>query len=351
VAGINLEPMGGTGTGTTQIAPGDLVEITIVSGDGDERARPLPARVSNEGNVMVPLVGAVAVSGLEPMAAEQRIATAAIDRGIYRQPHVTLTITEPAVNRITVLGAVKKPGVVELPRGSSDLASALAAAGGLSNQAGTKVEVLRRGSPSFLAGQPAGQSASNPDGVRLASYTPAANPAGLPFGAPAPFQVDGQRLATSTAWQPPPAGVTRIDLAQAAPMASPENRKLEDCDVVMVLEKDTNTIHVTGLVRKPAQFEFERDEDLRVLDAIAMAGGTTTPVANKVYVIRQLPNMREPVVIKLSISGAKLNGNENLLLAAGDLVSVESTPATMLVDTVSRFMRMSLGLSGRVLSF
>ena len=47
-------------------------------------------------------------------------------------------------------------------------------------------------------------------------------------------------------------------------------------------------------------------------------------------------------MIKVSIAGAKRDGNENLLLAAGDLVSVESTPSTMTVDTVSKFFRVAL---------
>src|SRR5688572_10217852 len=40
--GINLERMVGAGVGTSQIGPGDLVQVTIVSGSSDERATPIP---------------------------------------------------------------------------------------------------------------------------------------------------------------------------------------------------------------------------------------------------------------------------------------------------------------------
>jgi polysaccharide export outer membrane protein len=315
--GINLERMVGAGVGTSQIGPGDLVQITIVSGSGAERVAPVPARVAQDGTVMVPLIGSVPVGGVEPIAAEQRIAAAAIERGIYRQPYVTLTVTEPAVNRVTVLGAVAKPGVVELPRGSCDLASAIAAAGGLAKNASTRIEILHRGERSFLAdnaNQPNGASAN---GVTLASYD-------APSGAS-----DRQ-------------DVSRIDLAQAGPAAQ-QNRRLDDRDVVMVMPEETHVIHVTGLVKKPNQLELPRDKDIRVLDAIAMAGGVASPVADKVFVIRQVPNDPQPAVIKVSIAKAKRLGDENLLLAAGDLVSVESTPATMTVDMVSKFFRIALG--------
>jgi protein involved in polysaccharide export with SLBB domain len=183
--GINLERMGGAGVGTSQIGTGDLVQITIVSGSGDERVTPVPARVAADGTVLVPLIGAVPVGGLEPVAAEQRIAHAAIDRGIYRQPYVTLEVVEPAVNRVTVLGAVAKPGVVELPRGACDLASALAGAGGLSKDAGTQIEILHHNASQFLAASPAGPANSDDQQIRLAAHTQA-------FGAP-PIGACGSR--------------------------------------------------------------------------------------------------------------------------------------------------------------
>ncbi len=79
-----------------------------------------------------------------------------------------------------------------------------------------------------------------------------------------------------------------------------------------------------------------------------MAGGTTSPVADKVFVIRQTADMAEPVVIKISIAGAKRDGNENLRLASGDLVSVESTVSTLMLESVSKFFRMAIGVNGRL---
>jgi polysaccharide export outer membrane protein len=119
----------------------------------------------------------------------------------------------------------------------------------------------------------------------------------------------------------------------------------------MVMPQEKQVIHVTGLVAKPNQFELPRNKDIRVLDALAMAGGTNSPVADKVFVIRQVPNEAQPAVIKVSIRAAKRHGDENLLLAAGDLVSVESTPATMTVDTLTKFFRVAFGVSGNMAAF
>jgi protein involved in polysaccharide export with SLBB domain len=129
------------------------------------------------------------------------------------------------------------------------------------------------------------------------------------------------------------------------------NYELGDRDVVMVLPKEKQVIHVTGLVAKPNQFEIASDADVHVLDAIAMAGGTTLPIADKVYVIRHMSDMPEPAVIEVSIAEAKRNGRENLRLTAGDLVSVESTMTTMAVDTVAKFVRFAVGVNGSLTAF
>jgi polysaccharide export outer membrane protein len=179
----------------------------------------------------------------------------------------------------------------------------------------------------------------------LASYADPTKPAPVNFAAPPPLD-EQVRSGPPTAANAP-AQMTRINLAEAQAAPS-DQHKLNDRDVVMVLADETRVIHVTGLVRKPNQFVLARDKDIHVLDAVAMAGGVISPLANKVYVIRQLPGMPEPAIIQVSLSAAKRDGNENIRLAAGDLVSVEATAATMALDTVTRFFRVAIGLRGSV---
>jgi polysaccharide export outer membrane protein len=336
---INVASMVGPGTNTSQVSAGDLLEITIASGRNDEKVEPIQVRVTQDGVVNAPPIGPVSVAGLEPIAAEQRIAQAAIQRGIFVQPAVTLKMAAPAVNRITVLGAVEKPGVVELPKGSSDLARALAAAGGMTKEAGTEVDIVRHNEPTFLAGT-GNTSAAAGNGVELASYT-----AGLSDGSQASVS------DTPVGQAPTAPQSSRIDLAQLTPNSPNARYGLSDRDVVMVLPKEKQLIHVTGLVRTPNQFELPHDQDVTVMDAISLAGGVSSPVADKVFVIRRLPDMAEPAVIQVSIAEAKRNGNENLRLAPGDLVSVERTPSTVLVDSVMTMFRVGFSVGGNLVAF
>jgi polysaccharide export outer membrane protein len=77
---------------------------------------------------------------------------------------------------------------------------------------------------------------------------------------------------------------------------------------------------------------------MRLLDAIALAGGRNLQIADQVHVIRNLEGA-EPIVIEASMRQAKRGGAANLLLAAGDVVSVEETPLTFTVGTIQSFVR------------
>lgn len=324
---IHLPNLASAGTQSSAISPGDLLDVRIVTGLEDHTPEPTVLQVSKRGEVNLPLVGPVAVNGLEPSDASRAIAAASVERGIYQRPSITLDVRERATHQVTVLGAVESPGAHKLPVGGSDVLSAIAAAGGLTQEAGAEVEVMRQSSRTFLAGDSQQSDASG--NIQQVGYE-----AGQGGG------------VSQTAWQETNSApvMQRINLAQAA--ETPEVQQLlGDRDVVMVRPRKKPVIHVTGLVAKPDQFELPIDQNLHVLDALAMAGGRSSPVADKVFVIRQRDDAGEPAVIQVSISEAKKNGKENLILQSGDLVSVETTVATTVVDTVQEFFRVSLGVT------
>jgi polysaccharide export outer membrane protein len=243
---------------------------------------------------------------MELEEAEQTIAAQSQARGIFRSPCITVTMKQPRMNKITVLGAVAEPGVQHVPRMSSTLLAALVAAGGLSKEAGPEVEIRRSKTPGTKPyGRPAGGEASH------AGYEePLASPAGATF---------------------------RVNLATAARDRKTPHR-LEDGDVVHVLKRDVPPVSVIGLVQKPGEFEYPANRPFYFLDALALAGGISSPVADKVLVIRRATGQKAPANIEVSIQSAK-RGGENIELQPGDTVSVERTPATVVVDTLQTFFR------------
>lgn len=98
--------------------------------------------VDTGGNIHMPLIGAVRGGGRTSSELSQDIA-ARLAAQYLRNPQVTVTVTEAASQKITVDGAVTKPGVYEM-RGSTSLLQAVAMAEGPTRVADlTKVAVFR----------------------------------------------------------------------------------------------------------------------------------------------------------------------------------------------------------------
>ena len=98
--------------------------------------------IDTSGNIQMPLIGAVRGSGRTPDEMSADIAER-LGAEYLRDPEVTVTVTEAASQKITVDGAVTKPGVYEM-RGSTSLLQAVAMAEGPSRVADlSQVAVFR----------------------------------------------------------------------------------------------------------------------------------------------------------------------------------------------------------------
>jgi len=313
---VDLSQLSSFSTSSQQIDRGDVLEVTIVTDFGSVKTTTTPARVDRDGTANIPLIGQVALAGLELDEAEQRIAAEGIARGVFQRPHVTVTMKRQRINRVTVIGAVEEPGVYDLPRSASCLLAALVEAGGLSEDAARQVEI-RRPVAQAPWNAPGGAPLSG-DGVHLAGHE-------------APLPAAGSPAA-------PPPRITRVNLATAAAEGN-GGHYLDDGDVVLVRKRVPKPFYVIGLVRNPGEFDMPSNQDMKVLDALALAGDRTTQIADKVFVIRQVPDREQPVVIRTSIREAKKNARSNVRLAPGDIVSVEQTPATVALDAVKSLFR------------
>jgi polysaccharide export outer membrane protein len=299
------------------VRPGDLIGVTILTGAPDEKAESWPLRVAADGSIEVPLVGQVMAAGLSLVQLEDRVRAAGVERGVYQQPTVAVTLDRRRNNRVTVVGGVKNEDTYELPANASDLLSALVAAGGLSEDADTFVEIR---TPS--AGPGAGVLAADApeDFASLASFQQSAGP-----------------------------GIFRLNLAEATARGPAGGVKLSDGSVVMVMRRPQQYVHVMGLVAEPSQVEIPANQPLRLLDALAQAGGLSMPVANKVYIVRKPSDGHgPPIVIRSTVKEAKVEGAANVMLAAGDVVSVEQTPSTYVWSLLRQFISIGFGVSGRI---
>jgi polysaccharide export outer membrane protein len=91
----------------------------------------METRLSENGVITYPLIGAVELNGLSVAAAEAKISNALQSGGFLQKPQVTISLVQVRNNQISVLGQVGKPGRFPLENASTRVSDMLANAGGV----------------------------------------------------------------------------------------------------------------------------------------------------------------------------------------------------------------------------
>ncbi len=138
VSGMAEELRGGAAAGV--LGSLDLVWVRVY----DEPQLSDEYQVEADGTLDVPLIGPIAVAGLTPRQAADRIELALAD-GIIRRPVVTVMVKESRSRQVFVLGEVQSPGSLLYVDGMT-VVQAIAMAGGLTDEAaGNRTRLTRIG--------------------------------------------------------------------------------------------------------------------------------------------------------------------------------------------------------------
>jgi polysaccharide export outer membrane protein len=247
-----------------RFSPGDLIDISVSPQTSFSRS----VTVQPDGKISYPVVGQLLAAGLTVAQL-----TEALRSGLNRQlvdPEVTVLLKEggkQTAGRVSLLGAVRNPGVLEIRRGTT-VAEALASAGG----------------PTSLA--------------------------------------DLRRVTITRPNQP----VVSVDLAQTEKTGRPDqNVVLQPGDLIMVPEGARPTVLLVGEVAKPGSYELQRDA--RLLDALTLAGGLT-PRADlrRVIVVRSGSGGTQTVDLEPLLAGGPAAHLEaNVPLQPGDTIILGET--------------------------
>jgi polysaccharide export outer membrane protein len=240
------------------IRSGDLLEVSVYGApDYDKQVR-----VSAEGEITLPLAGAVKIGGMTTAQAEAVIATKLSDGGYFRDPRVSVLEKEFSTQGISVLGEVAKPGIYPLP-GSRNLFDAISAASGVTPRAGSVVTITHRNDPEH--------------------------------------------------------SVTVI-LANNGKSSGSANVPLFPGDTVMVSK--AGIVYVTGAVTKPGGFVME-NAHMTVLQAVAMAeGAVPTAALDKAEVIRNAGQGTKPEEIPIQLKKILAAKAPDVNLQENDIVFV-----------------------------
>lgn len=216
-----------------RIGPKDLLEIRVI----EIPELNVERRVNDSGILSLPLVGEINVSGLAATEVRDRLERVLRERYVNRA-NVSVVVKEFANKPVSVLGAVMRPGSLNIS-GRFTLLQAISAAGGLAPNAGKRIFILRT--------KDNGQTET------------------------IEIRTDDLMQRSSTSW----------------------NLPVFPSDVVNIPAKRTVTVFVMGEVKNPGALDFDADDRLTLLTALAKAGGLSDRASKKITVKRRAEDGRD----------------------------------------------------------
>jgi polysaccharide biosynthesis/export protein len=239
-----------------RIGPQDLLDISVFEAPELNRV----VRVAASGEISLPLLGSVQAANLTPQTLES-VLEELLRRTYMKDPHVGVFVREMHSHPVSVFGAVKKPGVFQID-GPKSLVEILSMAEGLAEDAGDTVIVMRGAGRSGAQG-PAGDSP-----------TPKAT-------------TDGSDVNAHHA-SDDPSGPTTVETSLKSLLESGDPRSnvmVYPGDIVKVTR--AGVVYVEGDVKKPGGFMLKTNENITVLQAVALAEGLAhTAAGNHARIMR-----------------------------------------------------------------
>jgi len=290
-------------TGESRIGPDDLLNITIF----EAAEMNCTVRVSASGGISLQLLGAVHAAGLTPGELES-VLQGLLRRTYMKDPHVGVFVQELQSHPVSVVGAVKMPGVFQI-RGTKTVIEVLSMAQGLADDAGDTVLIMHG------AGYAESGSSIGPDSA-LAGIAPAQR-----------REVFANYNGSQPTAPDKKSEIEEINLKKLVESAdSALNVPVRPGDIVKVPR--AGIVYVVGEVQKPGGFVLQNNENISVLQALALAEGPThTSAISRARIIRTDPSTGGRTEIPMDL-GKILSGKKpDAYLQPKDIVFVPNSAA------------------------
>ena len=248
-----------------KIGAKDLLEISVFGLDEMNKT----VRVSEDGRITLPLLGEVEVEGLTKTELEKKLSQLLEEKWL-QNPQVTVFIKEYQSRRVSVLGAVEKPGPYEL-LGRQTLLQLISEAGGLKEDAGDDIIIIRQ----FQ------------DGTNTS------------------LKISIDELFLN--------GDSRLNIP------------LEPNDIVNIPAEKTVLIYVFGQVNKPGAMGVKKSNIPTLLQAIAQAGGFSERASKGRVLIKRIGKDGKERQIKVNVKDIIKGKRKDVQLLENDVVYVPET--------------------------
>jgi polysaccharide export outer membrane protein len=214
-------------------------DVIIIRAFQAEELSDKPVQITGQGYINLPMIGQIQAGGLTVAQLESSIAHEL--EKFVKQPQVTIMVSDYRSQPVSVMGAVRSPGVVQL-RGAKNIVEVISLAGGLSPDAGNTLTVTR--------------------------------------------EIKRGKLPLSTVSEDPSQHYTvaRINLQKVMTGQTPQDNIMIQADDVLTVPR-AQMVYVIGEVQRPGGYVLTDRESISLLQVLSLAGGmkpTASPKKAKV---------------------------------------------------------------------
>jgi polysaccharide export outer membrane protein len=271
---------GATGEGDYVLGPWDQISLSVPGLEDDYTDKVF--RIDGAGDVSVPLIGHLHAAGETTAELERQLQSNL--QPILKDPQVVVTLQSFGSEPVSVLGAVRNPGIVQL-QGHKSLFEVLSLAGGLQPEAGYAAQVSR------------------------------------------PLKNGSIPLPNAQIDQSANVSVATIKLKDIinAPKAT-QNIQILAGDTVSVPK--AGIVYAVGSVMKPGGFTLNESESLSALQVLSLSEGLQpSAAAAKARILRPVPGTATRTEISVDLSRLSAGKAPDVQLLPDDILFVPSSLA------------------------
>ena len=221
-----------------------------------------------------------------------------------KDPHVSVFVREMQSHPVSVMGAVRRPGVFQI-RGSKTLLEVLSLAEGLADDAGETAIILRGAA-----------STPEPD--------PATDRAAVTEQSSSVAQSTGEVQAASSVLNGNPSiseSAVQVNLKDLLESSDSRNNSVVHPGDIVKVTFVHGVVYVIGEVRKPGGFALKSNESISVVQALALSEGLTHTAAKaNARIIRTDPQNGERKETPIDLGKILAGKAPDPMLEAKDIV-------------------------------
>ena len=264
------------------LGPDDGISVNVVDlGELDSKSLGI-IRIDHQGNINLPLAGQIEASGRTVEGLGKEIANRL--SGIMNNPEVEVSVSEYRSHPVSVLGAVRNPGVYQVV-GPKTLFEVLSLAGGLNPDASNRVKITR----AISAG---------------------------------PLPLTGASSDKTGEFH-----IAEINVRSLMEAKNPEeNIIVLSNDVITVPKADM--VYVVGAVHKSGGFPLNEKEQISVLQAVSLAEGLDRVASAKsARILRQPSPGAERTEVVINVEKILAGRAQDVSLQANDILFIPNSLA------------------------